>query len=324
MSIDLAARLLPVVEAAAIASARSMGRGDRKHSDRLAVEAMRKTLESVPIHGRIVIGEGERDEAPMLYIGEEVGRRAPDDEHIDIAVDPLEGTNLCATGAPSSICVLAASEAGGLLYAPDCYMWKLIVGPRCAGKVHLDAPVPENLAAIAHALHREVSDLVVVVLDRPRHDALIAQIRATGARIRLIGDGDLSPAIGACVTGTGVHAVMGIGGAPEGVLSAVAVRCLGGYMQGRLVEHSPSDRERAAKMGVRDFDRIYGAEDLAPGKRLFFVATGVTAGELLRGVDFFGNGARTHSVVMGLEAPQTIRFVDTIHIDDRADLEIRL
>ena len=321
---DLANLLLPVTEAAAVAAARSMGQGDRKHSDRLAVEAMRKTLEEVPIRGRVVIGEGERDEAPMLYIGEEVGRRGKSDEAIDIAVDPLEGTNLCATGAPSSICVLAAAEHGGLLNAPDCYMQKLIVGPRCRGEVHLDAPVATNLAAIAFALKRAIGDLVIVVLDRPRHEALIDEIRAAGARIRLISDGDLSPAIGACVTGTGVHAVMGTGGAPEGVLSAVAVRCLGGEMQGRLIEHSKGDRERAARMGVSDFDRIRTAEDLAPGSRLLFVATGVTNGELLRGVDFFGQGARTHSIVMGLEAPQRIRFVDTIHIDDRADLEIRL
>ena len=321
---DLANLLLPVTEAAAVAAARSMGLGDRKHSDRLAVEAMRKTMEDVPIRGRIVIGEGERDEAPMLYIGEEVGRRAAGDEHIDIAVDPLEGTNLCATGAPSSICVLAAAEEGGLLYAPDCYMQKLIVGPRCRGKIGLDAPVAKNLEAIAFALKRSVADLVVVVLDRPRHEALVGEIRDAGARIRLISDGDLSPAIGACVTGTGVHAVMGTGGAPEGVLSAVAVRCLGGEMQGRLVEHSKGDRDRAAKMGIADFDRIWTAEELAPGKRLQFVATGVTNGELLRGVDFFGNGARTHSIVMGLEEPQRIRFVDTIHIDDRTDLEIRL
>ena len=321
---DLGHTLLPVVEAAAISAARSMGQGDRKHSDQLAVEAMRKKLEDVPIRGRVVIGEGERDEAPMLYIGEEVGRRRKDDERIDIAVDPLEGTNLCATGAPSSICVLAAAEEGGLLYAPDCYMQKLIVGPRCRGQVRLDAPAEQNLAAIAYALRRAIGDLVVVVLDRPRHAGLIEEIRSAGARIRLISDGDLSPAIGACVTGTGVHAVMGTGGAPEGVLSAVAVRCLGGEMQGRLVEHSKGDRERAAKMGVTDFDRIWSAEALAPGKRLLFAATGVTNGELLRGVDFFGNGARTHSIVMGLEEPQHIRFVDTIHIDDRTDLEIRL
>jgi fructose-1,6-bisphosphatase II len=276
------------------------------------------------MRGRIVIGEGERDEAPMLWIGEPVGRGGGDDARVDIAVDPLEGTNLCATGAPSAVCVLAASEEGGLLHAPDCYMSKIVVGPRCRGAVSLDRPVAENIAGMARALHREVTDLVVVVLDRPRHQGLIEEIRGAGARIRLISDGDLAPAIGACVTGTGVHAVMGVGGAPEGVLSAVAVRCLGGEMQGRLVEHSKGDRERAAKMGIRDFDRLFTAQDLAPGKELVFVATGVTTGELLRGVTFFGQGARTHSVVMTLQAPQSIRFVDTIHVDDRKDLEIRL
>jgi fructose-1,6-bisphosphatase II len=295
LSTNLAHAFLPVVEAAAIASARTMGYGDRKRSDRVAVEAMRGALSSVAIRGRIVIGEGERDEAPMLWIGEPVGRGQGADPRVDIAVDPLEGTNLCATGAPSSVCVLAASEEGGLLHAPDCYMEKLVVGPRCKGAVRLDAGVAENLAGMARALHREVSDLVVVVLDRPRHERLVEEVRGAGARIRLISDGDLAPAIGACVTGTGVHAVMGTGGAPEGVLSAAAVRCLGGEMQGRLVEHSAGDRARA-----------------------------VTTGELLRGVTFFGQGARTHSVVMSLEKPQTIRFVDTIHVDERKDLEIRL
>jgi fructose-1,6-bisphosphatase class II len=321
---NLAHVFLPVVEAAAVAAARTMGYGDRKRSDRVAVEAMRKALSSVPIRGRVVIGEGERDEAPMLWIGEEVGLGGAANPRVDIAVDPLEGTNLCATGAPSSVCVLAASEEGGLLHAPDCYMEKLVVGPRCRGVVRLDAGVEANLAAMARALHREVSDLVVVVLDRPRHAALVEEVRSAGARIRLISDGDLAPAISACVTGTGVHAVMGTGGAPEGVLSAVAVRCLGGEMQGRLVEHGSGDRERAAKMGIRDFDRVWTADDLAPGKDLVFLATGVTTGELLRGVTFFGQGARTHSVVMQLSGPQTIRFVDTIHVDERKDLEIRL
>jgi fructose-1,6-bisphosphatase II len=203
-------------------------------------------------------------------------------------------------------------------------MDKIVVGPRCRGRVHLDAPVAENLGAIAKSLRRQVEDLVVVVLDRPRHDRLVAAIRAAGARIRLISDGDLSPAIGACVTGTGVHAVMGIGGAPEGVLSAVAVRCLGGFMEGRLVEHGPDDRARAAKMGVTEFDRLWTAEDLAPGEHLVFAATGVTGGDLLRGVEFFRNGARTHSVVMTNGDRSSIRFVDTIHVDDRTDLEIRL
>ncbi|HVG92865.1 MAG TPA: class II fructose-bisphosphatase [Planctomycetota bacterium] len=324
MPTDLAHHLLPVVEAAAVACSRSMGRGDRKHCDRLAVEAMRLAMDAVPMRGRIVIGEGERDEAPMLWIDEEVGLRAPGHPRVDIAVDPLEGTNLCATGGPSSICVLAASPEGGLLHAPDCYMNKIVVGPRCRGRVHLDAPVADNLRAIADALQRGVEDLVVVVLDRPRHETLVGDIRAAGARIRLISDGDLAPAIGACVTGTGVHAVMGTGGAPEGVLSAVAVRCLGGFMQGRLVEHGKGDRERAERMGVKAFDRLWTAEDLAPGERLVFAATGVTDGDLLRGVDFFGNGARTHSVVMTYEERPSIRFVDTIHIDDRVNLEVRL
>jgi fructose-1,6-bisphosphatase II len=243
---------------------------------------------------------------------------------VDLAVDPLEGTNLCATGGPSALCVLAAAEEGGLFGAPDCYMQKLIVGPRCRGRVSLDASVEENLRAIAAALHRGVEDVLVVVLDRPRHADLVAQIRGAGARIRLISDGDLSPAISACVTGTGVHAVMGTGGAPEGVLAAVAVRCLGGEMQARLVEHKDGDRKRATSMGVADFDGVLTAESLAPGERLLFAATGVTDGELLRGVSYFGAGARTHSLMMSLEVPRRIRFVDSIHVDDPTDLEIRL
>jgi fructose-1,6-bisphosphatase class II len=322
--IDLAHRFLRVVEAAAHAAARTVGQGDRKRSDQVAVEAMRRMLEGIPIRGRIVIGEGERDAAPMLYIGEPVGRGGHSDSAVDLAVDPLEGTNLCATGGPAAICVLAAAEEGGLLAAPDCYMQKLIVGPRCRGKVSLDAPVAENLRAIATALHRHVEDVLVVVLDRPRHADLVRDVRAAGARIRLISDGDLSPAISACVTGTGVHAVMGTGGAPEGVLAAVVVRCLGGEMQGRLVENDAHDRRRAKEMGIQDFDRLLRAEDLAPGERLLFAATGVTDGELLRGVSFFGAGARTHSLMMSLEVPRRIRFVDSIHVEDPTDLEIRL
>src|SRR5246127_5033877 len=235
---DLAARFLRVVEVAAIASAHTMGQGERKLSDQVATEAMRKTMDSIPMHGTIVIGEGECDEAPMLYIGEKVGAEFPDGTEVpevDIAVDPLEGTNLCATGAPGAITVLAASERGGLLNAPDCYMEKIVVGPSCKEAVELDAPVADNLKNIAKRLDREVQDLTIVVLERPRHEKLISEIRAAGARIRLIGDGDLSAGISVSVGGTGVHAVMGTGGAPEGVITAAAVRCLNGYMLGRLV-----------------------------------------------------------------------------------------
>lgn len=321
---DLAHQFLRVTETAAIAAARTVGQGDRHGSDRVAVEAMRAVLGAIPMHGRIVIGEGERDEAPMLWIGETLGTGEPGAPAVDIAVDPLEGTNLCASGANGSIAVLAAAERGGLLHAPDCYMKKLVVGPRCRGRVHLDATPAENLKGIAQALNRKVADVCVVVMDRPRHEPLIAEIRATGARIRLITDGDLSPAISACVSGTGIHAVMGVGGAPEGVLSAVAVRCLGGEMQGRLVEHSKGDKERAAKMGVTDFDAVRTAQELAPGERLLFAATGVTDGDLLKGATFFGSGCRTHSLVMGLLPPRRVRFVDAIHLNDVADVEVRL
>jgi len=322
---DLALELVRVVENAAIASARTMGQGERKLSDHVAVEAMRSTMDTVPMHGRIVIGEGERDEAPMLYIGERVGAEFPDGTQvpaIDIAVDPLEGTNLCATGAPGSITVLAASEAGGLLHAPDCYMEKIIVGPSCKGAVHLDAPVSDNLKNIAKRLNRDVEDLVVMVLERERHARLIADIRAAGARIKLIGDGDLSAGIASAVIGTGVHAVMGSGGAPEGVLTAAAMRCLNGYMQGRLMINTPKLEERIARMGIKDKNRIYEAQDLAPGNQLIFAATGVTDGALLKGVRFFGEGTRTSSVVLTLKTGK-VRFLESIHLDKNADVKVR-
>lgn len=324
MPTELSSRFLRVVEAAAIASGRSTGHGDKDHSDHLAVEAMRQVLQSVPIEGKIVIGEGERDEAPMLFIGEQVGLWEGGHRRVDIAVDPLEGTNLCASGAPGAIAVLAASEEGGLLHGPDCYMNKLVVGPRSRGRIDLDAPVAENLRNIADSLDREVEDLLIVVLERPRHEQLIADIRAAGARIRLITDGDVSPSVSACITGTAVHAVMGIGAAPEGVITAAAVRCLGGEMQGRLVEFKAGDRERAARMGVADFDQKFTEKTLAPGERILFAASGVTDGELLRGVTYFGSGCRTHSLVMSLENPRRVRFVETIHVDESDDLEIRI
>ncbi len=308
--------LVRIVENAAVAAARTMGRGDPEASDHAAVEAMRSAFAAVPVNGRIVIGEGERDRAPMLYIGERVGAKPPDGREypaVDIAVDPLEGTNLCATGAANSIAVLAASERGGLLHAPDCYMEKIIAGPACRGALDLDAPVRDNLKAVARRLDRSVDDLVVMVLDRPRHRELIAEIRRAGARIRLISDGDLSAGIAAAVRGAGVHLVMGRGGAPEGVLTAAAMRCLRGEMLGRLVVDTPQLRERVEEMGISDPHRIYRAEDLAPGRNMIFTACGITAGALLNGVRFFGGGYRTHSLVMTLPSDE-VRFLDTVHM----------
>jgi fructose-1,6-bisphosphatase class II len=316
---DLSLEFVRVVERAAIAAARTMGQGDRKYADQVAVEAMRQEMETLDIEGVIVIGEGERDEAPMLYIGEKVGKGGTP---VDIAVDPLEGTNLCATGAANAIAVLAASEKGGLLNAPDIYMEKLVVGPSSKGKVDINAPVEANLKALAKALDREVHDLVVIVLDRPRHEKLIADIRKVGARIRLIGDGDLSAGISAAVVGTGVHAVMGTGGAPEGVLTAAAMRCLNGEIQAKLVLTKPSDADRLKSMGIGDLDRVYGTEDLAPGKNVMFAACGVTDGTLLKGVRFFGDGVRTHTLLM-TAIPHQVRFIDTIHATGDPDVKIR-
>ena len=331
---DLSLEFLRVVEKAAIACAHTMGQGDRHKSDQVAVEAMRGVMDTLPIDGTIVIGEGERDEAPMLYIGERVGMahgkdvtasrqgRAVRFDEVDIAVDPLEGTNLCALGTPNAIAVLAASEKGGLLHAPDIYMEKLVVGPSSKDVVDLDAPVRDNLKAIAGRLGRHVEDLVVIVLDRPRHEKLIADIRATGARIRLIGDGDLSAGITAAVVGSGVHAVMGTGGAPEGVLTAAAMRCLNGEILARLVVSKPEHEERCRAMGITDVKRIYRSKDLAPGKRIVFAATGVTDGTLMRGVRFFGDGTRTSSVIMQND-PHQIRFIDSIHVSAKQDVKIR-
>jgi fructose-1,6-bisphosphatase class II len=324
---DLSLDFIRVVEQAAIACAHTMGQGDRRLSDQVAVEAMRKEMDVLPIDGTIVIGEGERDEAPMLYIGEKVGLSTKDDgvayPAVDIAVDPLEGTNLCALGTPNALAVLAASERGGLLHAPDLYMEKLIVGPSSRDVVDLDAPVRFNLRAIAQSLGRRVEDLVVIVLDRPRHEKLIADIRATGARIRLIGDGDLSAGITAAVIGSGVHAVMGIGGAPEGVLTAAAMRCLGGEIFARLVVDTPEHEARCRSMGITDFKRIYKSKDLAPGTNIVFAATGVTDGSLMKGVRFFGDGTRTVTLVMQTH-PHRIRFVDSIHLAENADRGVKI
>ena len=325
MEQDLSREFLKVVEEAAIASARTMGFGERKVSDHAAVEAMRQVMDTIPMNGTIVIGEGERDEAPMLYIGEKVGRSGPEQSQyheVDIAVDPLEGTNLCAMGTAGAITVLACSEKGGLLHAPDCYMEKIIVGPSCKGAIDLNAPVKDNLRAIAKRLDRDIENLVIVILDRPRHAQLIAEIRAAGARIRLIPDGDLSAGISVALRGTGVHAVMGSGGAPEGVLTAAALRCLNGEIQGRLVIKDENQAERMTQMGIRDLKKIYSTTDLASAKNIIFAASGVTDGTLLKGVRFFGVGVRTHSLLMNL-AHRTVRFVDTVHLSDRPDVQVR-
>jgi fructose-1,6-bisphosphatase II / sedoheptulose-1,7-bisphosphatase len=321
---DLALEFLRVTEESAIAAGKTMGQGNRNHADQVATEAMRSVMDSVSMDGTIVIGEGERDEAPMLYIGEKVGRHDGGSyPAVDIAVDPLEGTNLCATGSPGAITVLAASEGGGLLHAPDCYMEKIVVGPSCRGVVDLEAPVAHNLAVIAKVLGRRVEDLVIIILDRPRHEKLVNEIRKAGARIRLISDGDLSPGVAAAMLGSGVHAVMGTGGAPEGVITAAAVRCLNGYMVGRLVGYTPEQAERMKDMGIKDPNRTYTAEDLAPGKNIIFSATGVTDGPLLKGVRFFGDGVRTTSLVMKL-AQGKVRFIESIHLDRRPDAKVRI
>jgi fructose-1,6-bisphosphatase II len=321
---DLSLEVLRVVEDAAIASARTMGMGDPNAADQAAVESMRRSLDTLAIDGVIVIGEGERDKAPMLYIGEKVGSGSGSAEGmtVDIAVDPLEGTNLCSTGGAGAITVLAASERGWLLHAPDCYMEKIVVGPAAKGAVDLDAPVKHNLKSIARRLQRGVDDLVVVVLDRPRHEKLIADIREAGARIRLISDGDLSAGIAAAVAGTGVHAVMGSGGAPEGVLTAAALRCLNGEILGRLVVKDEAQKERMQSMGIRDVNRIYTTPELAPGKTLVFAASGVTDGNLLRGVRFTGDGAHTQSIIM-TSTPARVRFIETTHLDNRPDVKVR-
>jgi fructose-1,6-bisphosphatase class II len=328
MNSDMSLEFLRVVEQAAIGAGHTMGQGDRHKADEAAVSAMRRTLDSVPIDGTIVIGEGERDEAPMLYIGEKVGKASAvkdcDEKllKVDIAVDPLEGTNLCCTGDHNALAVLAASDEGGLLHAPDLYMEKLVVGRDAKHAVFLDAPVAHNMRGIAKALQRRVEDLVICVLDRPRHEKLIADIRATGARIKLITDGDLSAGIAAAVAGSGIHAVMGIGGAPEGVLTGAAMRCLNGEIFARLVVRTPEDEARCKAMGINDLKRIYTARELASSESIIFAATGVTDGDLLKGVRFFGDGIRTSSVVMQTN-PQQIRFVDTIHLYSNRDFKVR-
>ena len=308
---DLPLEFVRVVEKAAIASALTMGQGDRKHSDHVAVDAMRKEMETVDIDGTIVIGEGERDEAPMLYIGEKVGRGDAADPEVDIALDPLEGTTITATGGPNALSVIAMADRGNLLNAPDTYMDKIAVGPAARGAIDLTRSPSQNLRAIAERKGDRVDNLTVIILDRPRHQRLIEEVRATGARIKLIGDGDVSAAIATCFPETGVDVLMGIGGAPEGVIAAAAIRCMGGDMQGRLAPRNEKEIERARRMGIEDVRKVFEAEEMARGNGVF-AATGVTSGDVLRGVRFFKGGAETHSVVMRSKT-RTIRYIQSRH-----------
>ena len=305
--------LVRITEAAAIAASHWMGHGDNNAADQAAVEAMRRSMEDARFNGRIVIGEGERDEAPMLYIGEQVG--GGEGPEVDIAVDPLEGTNPTAKGRPNAVAVMAFSEPGGLLHAPDTYMDKLAVGAPARGKVDLDRPVAENLRIISDSLNRDVNDLTIVILDRPRHEKLISEVRRAGARIKLIEDGDLMGALSVAIAGTGVHALMGIGAAPEGVIAAAALRCIGGELLGRLKFRNDEERARARKMGVVDENKVYRTEELASGRDIRFVATGVTDGDVLRGVHYFARGAATHSILLDRMMGK-LRFIDTTHFED--------
>lgn len=315
MDRNLALEVVRVTEAAALSAARLMGRGEAHAADQAAVNAMRHAFESVHIRGKVVIGEGERDEAPMLYIGETVGCGDENDPEVDIAVDPLEGTNLCALGRPNALAVIAMAERGRLLHAPDIYMDKIAVGPHAKGIIDLDKSPQKNLIAIADAKGVYVEDLCAVVLERPRHHDLIEEIRRTGARVQLISDGDVSAAISTCIPGSGIDVLFGIGGAPEGVLAAAALRCVGGDMQARLVVNTKNEEERCHKMGIKDTEKKWHLEELAHGD-VMFAATGVTNGDILKGVRYFKGGAQTHSLVMRSRSG-TIRMIDTKHHFDR-------
>ena len=311
MDRNLALEAIRVTEAAALSCARLTGRGDEKAADQAAVDAMRRAFDALPIDGTVVIGEGERDEAPMLYIGEKVGSGGP---KVDIALDPLEGTTICATGAPNALAVIAMADGGNLLHCPDTYMEKIAVGPVGKGVVDLNKTPTQNLQALAEAKRCNIEDLTVIILSRPRHEAIIKEVRQAGARIRLIGDGDVSAAIATTKPETGIDLLLGIGGAPEGVLAAAALRCVGGEFQGRLAPRNNEEIERAKKMGVSDIKKKFSIEELAAGD-VMFAATGVTDGEYLDGVHFFPGGATTQSVVMRSKT-RTIRIINATHYFD--------
>jgi fructose-1,6-bisphosphatase II len=315
MDRNLALEVVRVTEAAALSAARLMGRGEAAAADQAAVNAMRQSFESMRIRGTVVIGEGERDEAPMLYIGEEVGCGDELDPEVDIAVDPLEGTTLCALGRPNALAVIAMAERGKLLHAPDIYMDKIAVGPHAKGVVDLDKPPRKNLAAIADAKGVYIEDLTAVILERPRHHDLIEEVRKTGARVHLISDGDVSAAISTCIPGSGIDVLFGIGGAPEGVLAAAALRCVGGDLQARLVVNNGKELERCKRMGIEDVEKKLHLLELASGD-VMFAATGVTSGDILKGVRYFKGGAETYSLVMRSRSG-TIRMIETKHHFDR-------
>jgi fructose-1,6-bisphosphatase class II len=308
---NLALEAIRVTEAAALSCARLTGRGDEKAADQAAVDAMRRAFDALPINGTVVIGEGEPDEAPMLYIGEKVGSGGP---KVDIALDPLEGTTICATGAPNALAVIAMADGGNLLHCPDTYMEKIAVGPVGKGVVDLNKTPTQNLQALAEAKRCNIEDLTVIILSRPRHEAIIKEVRQAGARIRLIGDGDVSAAIATTKPETGIDLLLGIGGAPEGVLAAAALRCVGGEFQGRLAPRNNEEIERAKKMGVSDIKKKFSIEELAAGD-VMFAATGVTDGDYLDGVHFFPGGATTQSVVMRSKT-RTIRIINATHYFD--------
>lgn len=314
MERELALEFARVTELAALAAGRWMGRGDKVAADDAAVRAMRAVFDTISIDGTIVIGEGEMDEAPMLYIGEKVGQGTPPE--VDVAVDPLEGTNIVAKGLTGAIAVLAVAPKGKLLHAPDMYMDKIAVGPRAKGSIDIDASVEENLKAVAEALEKDVGDLTVVILDRTRHSERIEACRKAGARIKLITDGDVSPAVATAFPEAGVDIMLGIGGAPEGVLAAAALRCLGGEMQGRLVPMEDGEKERAEKMGINPVDKLLTMDDLVSGNDVIFAATGITDSSSLRGVRYFGDKATTHTLVMR-GTTGTIRFVEAHHRLDK-------
>lgn len=314
MERELALEFCRVTEAAALASARWMGRGDKEAADGAAVEAMRAVFDTIHIDGVVVIGEGEMDEAPMLYIGEKVGNG--DSPQVDVAVDPLEGTNVVAKGLTGAIAVLAVAERGCLLHAPDMYMNKLAVGPKAAGCINIDAPVQENLNNVAKALGKGINDLSVVIMDRPRHKQIIDEVRRCGARIRLISDGDVSPAVACAFEESGVDMLMGIGGAPEGVLAAAALKALGGEMQGRLWPENEADVDRAYKLGIKDVNKLLTMEDLVKGDDVIFAATGITESSLLDGVRFTAEGAYTHTLIIRGKTG-TVRFIKAQHRFDK-------